>query len=122
MLKNNLFNIISENCIDSKLEYLITINSGHPIYKGHFPGIPVTPGVVEHEIVQELFEHHIGFKTKLLKISNSKFKYILSPVSVDELQVVINYIINGNEVKIASEISDSKHKYLILKATYSILF
>ena len=70
MLKNNLFNIISENCIDSKLEYLITINAGHPIYKGHFPGIPVTPGVVEHEIVQELFEHHIGFKTKLLKISN----------------------------------------------------
>ncbi|MBQ0740088.1 3-hydroxyacyl-ACP dehydratase, partial [Aquimarina celericrescens] len=34
----------------------ITINKNHKIFKGHFPGNPVTPGVCMIQIIKELAE------------------------------------------------------------------
>ena len=34
----------------------ITLNPAHPIFAGHFPGNPITPGVCMLQIIKELTE------------------------------------------------------------------
>ena len=60
MLLDSFFTIVECDSSSNGLAfYSITIDQGHDIYKGHFPGFPVTPGVVEIEIVKELMECHL---------------------------------------------------------------
>ena len=40
----------------------IILNKDHEIFKGHFPGNPVTPGVCMMQIVKELTEEFTGKK------------------------------------------------------------
>ena len=50
----------------------ILLNKDHDIFKGHFPGNPVTPGVCMMQIVKELTEECIGMKVLLKSASNVK--------------------------------------------------
>ncbi len=82
MLKDTFYTIL-ERLIDDRnsLSYQIKLNGSHPIYSGHFPGNPVTPGVVQMEIVKELLADHMNKEMKLLAMSNCKFLAVLSPDS-----------------------------------------
>ena len=120
MLLDHLYKIVSENSIESSSEFTITVNPSHPIYSGHFPGFPVTPGVVELEIVRELAGKMLNGTLILKKISNCKFTYILNPHDVGELQVNITLSPKDNDFKIVAQILDSEHTYLIAKATYGL--
>jgi 3-hydroxyacyl-[acyl-carrier-protein] dehydratase len=120
MLLDNLYKIVSEDSVESSSEFTITIDPSHPIYLGHFPGFPVTPGVVELEIVRELAGKMLNGTLNLKKVSNCKFTYILNPQDVGELQVKINLVPKDNDFKVVAQILDSEHTYLIAKATYGL--
>jgi len=49
----------------------------HFIYKAHFPGYPITPGVCILKIIGELLCIHLEKKVVLLEVKNIKF---VSPV------------------------------------------
>jgi 3-hydroxyacyl-[acyl-carrier-protein] dehydratase len=51
----------------------------HPIFKGHFPGHPVTPGVIFLQLVQELIEHHLKGRIRLVELPNCKFLGVVNP-------------------------------------------
>lgn len=58
-------------------EYLIELNPEHTIYKAHFPGRPITPGVCLVQMVGEVVSMRIGRKLKLMCVKNAKF---ISPI------------------------------------------
>lgn len=120
MLLGSLYNTVSKNIAGFESEFTIKVDSSHPIYSGHFPGFPVTPGVVELEIVRELTGEVLDCRLRLLKISNCKFTYILNPVVVGEMQVNISIKPVDNDYKVVATISDTENTYLILKATYCL--
>jgi len=78
-LLNDLFEIIDSSGNGSGLSVTIRIKSDHIVYKGHFPGYPVTPGVVFLQIVHELLEHHLKKEIRLVEISSTKFLKIVNP-------------------------------------------
>lgn len=43
----------------------LTLNAEHPIFKGHFPNNPVTPGVCMMQIVKNLTEQITGHQLQL---------------------------------------------------------
>lgn len=57
----------------------ITLNKDHPIFKGHFPGNPVTPGVCMLQIVKELTEDILSKKLFMVRSSNVKFMALINP-------------------------------------------
>ena len=75
----------------SELGFITTIklNPGHIIYSGHFPGHPVTPGVIQVQIVHELLEKHFSKNLKLITMPACKFLKILNP---DEASRVVIHI------------------------------
>jgi 3-hydroxyacyl-[acyl-carrier-protein] dehydratase len=78
MLLNDFFSI---NNIHTSDNYTVTatLNAAHPIFKGHFPGNPVTPGVCLTQMVKESIEQIIHKKLTLKQGSNLKFLAILNP-------------------------------------------
>ena len=79
MLINDFFKVLESNNTDNTLVSLVKINAQHTIFDGHFPNNPVTPGVVQLQMVKELLEQNLnknlalkgGFTISL--ISSKKF-------------------------------------------------
>ena len=69
----------------------IQLNPSHIIYTGHFPGHPVTPGVIQMQIVHELLERQFCQDIKLLSMSRCKFLNILNPQETSRVEVHIEF-------------------------------
>jgi 3-hydroxyacyl-[acyl-carrier-protein] dehydratase len=78
----------------------ISLNKDHDIFKGHFPGNPVTPGVCMMQIVKELAEEFIGEKLFLMSASNVKFMAIINPFETPDLKLQLDITENENDVKV----------------------
>ena len=55
-LLNDLYSIISRTDGEGRCDFTIELNPQHFIYKAHFPGEPITPGVCIMQIAKELLE------------------------------------------------------------------
>ena len=57
-----------------------------PVYQGHFPGYPITPGVCLVEIALELFAAREGRPVRLVAAKNIKFTNPVLPTETTELR------------------------------------
>jgi 3-hydroxyacyl-[acyl-carrier-protein] dehydratase len=91
MFLNDLYTITDMDSTPGLINSEIKINAGHRLFQGHFPGEPVTPGVVQLQIVKEILEAHFqkGLKMKSLRVC--KFLSILNPELTPVFQIRINY-------------------------------
>src|SRR5882762_10625346 len=78
MLLNNFFKITA---IQHGEKYIVQIelNPHHELYKGHFPGNPVAPGVCLTQMVKETVEHITHQKLSMVTGDNIKFTAVLNP-------------------------------------------
>lgn len=79
MLLKNLYKIQSFNYNEGQLKSEIFINKDHEIFKGHFPGNPVMPGVCMIQIIKELTEKALNKKLFMEKSTNIKFMALINP-------------------------------------------
>ena len=57
MLLNNFYTIKSiDKKDDQNYTVVLFINENHEVFKGHFPGNPIMPGVCMMQIIKELTE------------------------------------------------------------------
>lgn len=67
----------------------LEINASHELFKGHFPSVPVLPGVCMVQCVKELIELSIEKKTRLDEADMIKFLSMLNPVESDMISAEI---------------------------------
>jgi 3-hydroxyacyl-[acyl-carrier-protein] dehydratase len=79
MLQESFFQFTTPQTDGNTSTTTITLNAGHQIFEGHFPGQPVVPGVCMMQMVKEVLENIVGTKTKLVKAGDMKFLAILNP-------------------------------------------
>lgn len=99
----------------------INLNKDHDIFKGHFPGNPVTPGVCMMQIVKELTEEFTGKKLFLKSASNIKFMAIINPFETPELTLQMDISENGEEVKVKNTTSFGETIALKMSVNYKNL-
>lgn len=86
--------------IESRMEGLpqgqsgfnIILNPDHLIYKAHFPGQPVTPGVCILQMIQEILSEQEGTPLFISKIKNVKFTNVISPLSDGRVSVLFSSV------------------------------
>jgi 3-hydroxyacyl-[acyl-carrier-protein] dehydratase len=90
---NDLYVIkeIREEMAGNKFTIQIEINAGHAIFRGHFPGNPVLPGVCTVQIIKELLAHQLKRNVNLKRAGTIKYLSFINPemnrlISID-LQV-----------------------------------
>lgn len=74
-LYNDIYTIIEKR--DNVVKIRLLPESA--IYRAHFPGNPITPGVCQVGIVEELVGKCVGKNVRLLEIKNLKFMDVLRP-------------------------------------------
>lgn len=99
----------------------ISLNKDHDIFKGHFPGNPVTPGVCMMQIIKELTEEFIGSKLFLKTASNVKFMAIINPFETPDLELQLDINEDGEEVKVKNITSFGETIALKLSVSYKKL-
>jgi 3-hydroxyacyl-[acyl-carrier-protein] dehydratase len=99
MLKDIFFRIITIDKQSAAINAVLELNPDHKIFKGHFPGTPVVPGVCMMQIVKEMIEMSTGTSMLLSKADSMKFLMVVDPrvnkvVKIDILYKTIDKIID----------------------------
>jgi 3-hydroxyacyl-[acyl-carrier-protein] dehydratase len=78
----------------NKLTIQVELNRDHDIFKGHFPGHPILPGVCTIQILKELLEIQLNRNLNLAKAGTIKYLSFIDPLK----NCIINYEIQLNEM------------------------
>lgn len=97
----------------------IKLNPDHEIFKGHFPGNPVTPGVCMMQIVKDLTENFTASKLFLKSASNVKFMAIINPFETPDLVLQLDITEKDGEIKVKNTTSFGETIALKLSVTYN---
>nr|WP_294931484.1 3-hydroxyacyl-ACP dehydratase [uncultured Flavobacterium sp.] len=99
MVLKYFYKILSEEkTSDSKHNVTILVNEKHEIFKGHFPGNPIMPGVCMIQIIKELTEK-ITQKTLMIQtLSNVKFMALINPENNPELRLELDITITEDDL------------------------
>lgn len=120
-LKDNLYTIISQREADGRPAFHVRINPEWPIYKAHFPGHPITPGVCIVQMVQELLQGFLHRELCLDKAKNVKYLAIISPEEVSELSIVFPKIEEqpDGSLKVQAQVLNGESLCTKLSLTFS---
>ena len=93
-LNGDLFRIESriEGLPEGQSGFNIVLNPDHLIYKAHFPGQPVTPGVCILQMLQELLSVGMDKQLFIKNIKNAKFISMMSPVTDSRVSVLFSSV------------------------------
>lgn len=91
MLQGNFYTVVNNSqSTASSVNALLELNPEHHIFEGHFPQVPVVPGVCMMQMVKELVEDFVGKKLRLSKADHLKFLTIINPRQNKVLQADIS--------------------------------
>ena len=122
MLLDNFFKILSLEIVGAKANVRIELNPLHKIYRGHFPEIPVVPGVCMIQMLDEVMKKIVGREIKMLKGDHIKFLAVIDPMMKKELKFDINFSINENsKLNVSAELTNDDIKYFKFKGVYSLM-
>lgn len=95
MFLNDLYKIIEFHATMDTIAAVISLDPDHKIFEGHFPGSPVTPGVVQLQIVKELLEKHLERNLRMKTMRTCKFIQVLNPQETPEVDIHIKFAQSG---------------------------
>lgn len=108
ILKNQLYQIEYSQESDGKKQFTISLLKECPIYRAHFPGQPITPGVCIVQIAQELLGQVVGHTLEISEVKNVKFLHVLSPIDNPVVDIVFTAIeTSGESVSAKAEVKEA---------------
>ena len=87
----SIYEVKSIKVLDREISVRIAFNKDHLVFKGHFPGNPVVPGVVQVQVLKDVLENVLDKKVFLNHIKSIKFLNVISPLEVGDVQFEIGY-------------------------------
>lgn len=92
LLKNSLYIIEGQQSAEGSVSYDIRLQPDHTIYKAHFPGEPITPGVCVIQIAKELLEDRLQRQLAIKVVKNVKFLAVISPIEHPQVRYTFRQI------------------------------
>lgn len=102
MVLKDFYKVLSEEKTnDTKYNFTILINEKHEVFKGHFPGNPIMPGVCMIQIIKELTEKVTQETLMIQTLANVKFMALINPEINPELRLELDITVTeDNLVKV----------------------
>lgn len=118
MLLNSFFFIENIECSNEVVRASLRLEKNHSIFEGHFPNLPVVPGVCMMQMVKEILERTEGKQLLIDDAPNIKFLSVLNPVenALVDSSISIDGKENGN-LKITATITAGAVIFFKMKAT-----
>jgi 3-hydroxyacyl-[acyl-carrier-protein] dehydratase len=91
MLLGDFYKITDAAEDGQNLKVRVSFNPAHRIFKGHFPELPVVPGVCQLQMLTEVMSHVMKREIELVRASHVKFLKLLNPTEFPDLILEISY-------------------------------
>jgi len=111
MLINDFYSCRDMQLLDNEMSCTLVFNAAHDIFKGHFPGNPVVPGVCTIEIIKELLQQQVHKPLMLRSTGNVKFLQLVTP----DIAPVININWKADEAGYVVKASLSRDSTVLFK-------
>ena len=91
----------------------------HPIFKGHFPGQPVVPGVCMMQMVKQVLETAWSVRLELVESGSIKFLLFIDPRQQPKTQLLVKRQKTENGLHtISAQITDGDKTFFKFNAVY----
>ena len=119
-LTDSFFIIESIKGSESGFEAVLRTNPEHPIYKAHFPGNPITPGVCVIQAAGELLEQQLHSNIYLKTVKNVKFLSVIIPEKGKKIRYSFsNLVEEENGCKVQVLVNDDSTVYAKISLIFS---
>ncbi|MCD0464316.1 3-hydroxyacyl-ACP dehydratase [Flavobacterium cupreum] len=99
MVLKDFYKVLSEEKTgDAKYNIRILVNANHEVFKGHFPGNPIMPGVCMIQIIKELTESVTKSTLMIQTLTNVKFMALINPETSPELRLELEIVITEDDL------------------------
>lgn len=120
LLMNNLYFLKHLADEEDKVTATIKIQEDHEIFKGHFPGNPVLPGVCLVQILKELMVQVFNRELMLAHAGNIKYLAFINPLVNNILQFEIQYKrVGESEISCSVRIYNENTNFCSFKGVFS---
>jgi 3-hydroxyacyl-[acyl-carrier-protein] dehydratase len=117
ILLDDFYTVVQKDALPGLVRAKVAINKAHRILEGHFPGLPVVPGVCMLQMVREIMELQFGRNLKIIAADNMKFLSVISPEHNPEVEATINYSEEEDKLSINATLFAGTTTFFKLKAT-----
>lgn len=123
MLLNSFFFIESIEYNNEVVKASLRIEKEHSIFRGHFPNLPVVPGVCMMQMVREVMESLEGKHLQMDEAQNIKFLAVLDPNLNSRIDstIFIEERLGDNLMKVSATLSADTTVFFKMKATLKSL-
>ncbi len=123
MLIESLYFITSKevNLVEKKATLGVRLSASHPIFEGHFPDMPILPGVCQVQMCSEILAHILEQKIALSEANSIKFLSFINPNETDSFNLELSWDNIESKISLTAIIKSAEKTCLKMKANYSLL-
>ena len=122
LLLDSLYTLDTVTCLEGTVSASITFDKDHDIFKGHFPGMPVVPGVCEIQMLGEILGHVLHHNLLLQSASSVKYLAVIDPRVHPSINVSISYTKSENvqSYQMSAQYSYAEKVFMKFKGVYTL--
>jgi len=119
-MTSKVYRIEGVETAGNKITARVVLNPDSDIFKGHFPGQPILPGVCSVQMLGEILSGVLGGGVFINEIASCKYLKTVDPLKERNLTVEMDYVRDGGIVKFTAAGSTANGEpYLKIKASAS---
>jgi len=119
-LINDFFEVVSTKQCEDSYQCQVKFNPEHRIYKAHFPGNPVTPGVCLMQMGEEMLEDKYGKQLQLIIVKTIRFNKIVGPNDTP-VYTFTKEVLNQDVLSVDVAVSDEAGESVKMSLEYQVL-
>lgn len=111
-LENNYYDVINMHTNGMSGTFYIALRPDCDVYRGHFPGNPVCPGVCNIQTIKECAEMLVGHGLRITVIHRCRLTAVATPSACPELTVKVSLLPSEDGLAVTASILDDGRTYM----------
>lgn len=121
LLENSYYKIIGRSGKGLDAVFRVALLPDCEVYKGHFPGNPVSPGVCNIETIKECAMLLTGKRLVIDTIRQCRLTAVASPSVCPEVEVTLSCSSVGKGFAVTAKIADNERTYMEYKGEMTVI-
>ncbi len=120
LLENKYYQITDRKTDGQDTIFHIAVLPDCEVYRGHFPGDPVCPGVCNIETIKECAMLLTGKRLFISQIKQCRLTAVATPASCPQLELRMNALPTGQGFIVTASLSDINKTYMEFKGEMTL--
>jgi 3-hydroxyacyl-[acyl-carrier-protein] dehydratase len=99
----------------------VNLNAEHTIYKAHFPGNPITPGVCLIQMCLEILKDKYSRELRMVEAKNIKYLKVINPCEYPRVSFAMKLKTDDHGVSADVSIVDADTVFTKINARYTFV-